>query len=105
MTLEEGLLNTLTVGQTAQVTLSANPTTGFIWRCIIGDETVAVLKNVQYTAPEDPALAGVGGAFTWRFETLVPGETTLTFHYCRDWEEDFIETPGNTIVYYLVVTE
>jgi inhibitor of cysteine peptidase len=77
----------LRVGDTLEVVLDGNPTTGFLW------ETAAVDASVlkQLGEPEfepDTALIGSGGKFTFRFEAAASGQTLLKLVYHRPWEKD-----------------
>jgi inhibitor of cysteine peptidase len=77
----------LRVGDTMEVVLDGNPTTGFSW------ETAAVDASVlkQLGEPQfEPAsnLIGSGGEFTFRFEAVASGQTLLQLLYHRPWEKD-----------------
>jgi len=74
-------------GQTLQVTLEGNPTTGYNWLVVQVDE--AVLKQVG--EPEfkaDSAALGAGGKITLRFQAVAAGNTGLLLAYKRPWEKD-----------------
>jgi len=74
-------------GQTFQVTLEGNPTTGFNWLVAQVDE--AVLKQVgEADFKADSNLMGAGGKITLRFQAVAGGQTGLTLAYQRPWEKD-----------------
>jgi inhibitor of cysteine peptidase len=73
------------VGDTMEVVLEGNPTTGFTWETEAVD---AAILN-QLGEPEfesDSELVGSGGTFTFRFEAVASGQTVLTLVYHRPWE-------------------
>jgi inhibitor of cysteine peptidase len=75
----------LRVGDTMEVVLEGNPTTGFSWETAALD--ASVLK--QLGEPEfkpDTSLIGAGGKFTFRFEAVASGQTLLQLVYHRPWE-------------------
>jgi inhibitor of cysteine peptidase len=101
VTLEPSLLTTIPDGGTACVDLSGNPTTGYMWHCEIGDEGVLALLAITQTPDSD--LIGAGSSFSYLFQALKPGKTTVTFTYYRDWEDPSSATAENTIVYQVLV--
>ena len=69
------------------VSLDANPSTGFSWRCEVANPAVADLSDSEYV--QDPApegMVGVGGKETFFFTCKQPGSTGLTFTYRRPWQ-------------------
>lgn len=75
----------LTVGDTLEVTLEGNPTTGYSWEAASFD--TAVLKQVGEPAfTPVSTLVGAGGQVTLRFEAVDSGQTTLQIIYHRPWE-------------------
>ena len=84
---DDGGTVTLGIGEQLDITLAANPTTGYQWEVASGDS--AVLKQVGepvYTA--DSAALGSGGTMTFHFVALAPGQTTLKLVYHRPFEKD-----------------
>ena len=78
---------TLEVGQQLDISLVANPTTGYQWEIAEGDS--AVLKQVGepvYTT--DSTAPGSGGTMTFHFVAATPGQTTLKLIYHRTFEKD-----------------
>lgn len=74
-------------GQSLEIKLEGNITTGYEWQVISVDETI--LKPVgepKYSS--ESKLAGAGGEFLFKFETKNPGETNLKLGYLRPWEEN-----------------
>jgi inhibitor of cysteine peptidase len=81
------------VGDTLQVMLEGNPTTGYDWEMAPGDE--AVLEQLgASTYKADSDLMGSGGQVTLRFKAVAAGQTALQLVYHRPWETD--EPPAET---------
>lgn len=78
----------LRAGQTFDLRLPSNPTTGFRW--VLRDSGAPALRLLGpevYTTPEDAGLVGSAGVSTWRFRAVSRGEGQLTLDYRRPWEE------------------
>lgn len=88
-------------GGTLEIALAGNPTTGYLWRLISGND--AVLKPAGDPAYRQDAAAagmvGVGGTFTFHFQAVGAGSARLAFGYLRPWERDAapVETFAVTI--------
>lgn len=72
-----------------QVTLPANPTTGFKWTVTNYDQSLLQLTSSNYIAPQSK-LIGAGGQMQFTF-ALAPGKTypastIIQFKYARPWE-------------------
>ncbi len=77
----------LTTGQKLQIKLVGNPTTGFNWDVSEIDESV-IKQSGEAEYKSDSNLIGSGGMFTYNFEAVQPGVTTLKLIYHRSWEKD-----------------
>jgi len=76
---------TLHPGDTLDVALVGNPTTGYTWEVRPGAEAVLTQKS----APEfkaDSTRIGAGGMMTFRFECVAAGAVTLLLIYHRSFE-------------------
>ncbi|MBW1782244.1 MAG: protease inhibitor I42 family protein [Deltaproteobacteria bacterium] len=75
-------------GDTLEIVLDGNPTTGYQWKIRPWD--TAVVKEVEkepvYQRKSD--ALGSGGQFTFYFEAADTGRTTLEFIYLRPFEKD-----------------
>lgn len=71
------------VGQTLNIKLDSNITTGYKWN-LVTEPTPKILKLVssQYNTPAGGAL-GTGGSETWQFQVVGTGTTTLKLAYFR----------------------
>jgi inhibitor of cysteine peptidase len=77
----------LRMGDTIEVVLDGNPTTGFLWETAAVD--ASVLKQLGEPGFEPYTnLIGSGGKFTFRFEAVASGQTLLRLIYHRPWEKD-----------------
>jgi inhibitor of cysteine peptidase len=77
----------LRVGDTLEVMLDGNPTTGFSWETAAVDASVLKQLGEPGFQP-DTSLIGSGGKFTFRFEAAGSGQTLLRLIYHRPWEKD-----------------
>jgi inhibitor of cysteine peptidase len=84
---DNGSTVTLQVRERLDLSLAANPTTGYQWEVAAGDS--AAIKQVG--EPEykvGSAAPGSGGMMTFHFVTVAPGQTTLKLIYHRPFEKD-----------------
>ena len=81
---------TLAVGDTLQVTLASNASTGFSWtaQTQIGDPTVVQQTDHERVGPSAP-MPGASGTEVWTFDALKAGTTTIATDYNQSW-------PGGT---------
>jgi inhibitor of cysteine peptidase len=77
----------LRVGDTLEVVLDGNPTTGFSWETAAVDASVLKQLGEPGFQP-DTSLIGSGGKFTFRFEAVGSGQALLRLIYHRPWEKD-----------------
>lgn len=77
----------LRVGDTLEVTLPGNPTTGFQWSVGAGDEAILQLRGEPEFAAAGEALGG-GGSVTMRFAAVGAGDLQLQLVYRRPFEPD-----------------
>ena len=74
-------------GQILVITLEANPTTGYTWEMIEGEEQI--LQQVgEIEFQPDSKLIGAPGIQTLRLEAVNVGKITLKLIYHRPWEEN-----------------
>ena len=77
---------TTKVGEEFNITLDANPTTGYQWQ-LSDNFTEGIVKLVksEYVAPETE-MVGAGGKEVGTFKGVRPGETIIDLEYVRPWE-------------------
>ena len=80
-------------GDRLEITLEANPTTGYIWEVGSGDADILEMEGEPDCKTESDAI-GAGGAMTFRFRAVETGTTDLELVYHRPWEED--QEPAET---------
>jgi len=82
------------VGQTIQIQLHGNPSTGYEWSIHHLNGTSAVTSGavVYQQDPAPSGMVGVGGIYYATFKAGVPGKTTITMVYQRPWEAAPIQT-------------
>jgi len=75
------------IGETFDISLESNPTTGYDWDVKECDYSVLELVNTDYVTAENqtPPLEGAGGLQNWTFRGLKDGETVLKLVYQRSW--------------------
>jgi len=63
------------------VSLTANPTTGFVWEdAVIEDEAIVQFYERNYVAPSENII-GAAGKEVWTFKSERKGATTIGFAY------------------------
>lgn len=89
-------------GNTIEINLEGNPTTGYSWSAdgdglkVVGD------PNGTYVMDEAaPGMVGVGGTFTFTYEAATDGIYTITAEYARPWETDV--EPAETFTLTVIV--
>ena len=86
---DEVKLAPLQQGETFEITLEANATTGFSWEIAQIDKDIVQLVGSEYVPdPNAEGLDGKGGKAVFRFQAVGSGETTLKWVYHRPWEKD-----------------
>ena len=75
----------LHLGQTLEVALPGNPTTGYTWEVVPGAESVLEQQG-ELAFEAESELLGAGGVMTLSFEANGQGEATLSLIYHRTFE-------------------
>lgn len=73
-------------GETFQVTLPGNATTGFRWEFTPAPQNVSMVDLVSATYEASTTSAGAPGLHRFEFLALRAGRTELRFAYRRSWE-------------------
>jgi predicted secreted protein len=91
----------LTVGQPLNLTLAANPTTGYQWQLAAPvDQNVLKFTSSRHSGPQS-AMPGAGGQQILGFTAAGQGKTTISLKYVRPWETN--TPPAKTVVAEVVV--
>ena len=77
---------TLNLGDTIQISLGSNPSTGFRWtpQMQITDPTVLAQAGHEVLGPS-VARPGAAGREVWALQAIGPGATTVSTTYDRPW--------------------
>lgn len=75
------------VGQTIEIRLPENPTTGFRW-LMTGSSGSACRVLREDFHPPARTLPGAGGERTWQLEAVAVGECDFSITYRRPWTTD-----------------
>lgn len=74
----------MTLGETIEVQLNENPTTGFRWQLTSDGSPACALVDDRFITPVGPP--GRGGQHIWRFRARHPDEAEIELRYLRHWE-------------------
>lgn len=81
----------ISVGETLEIKLAANPTTGYSWNWA-NEENVTIIDSSGYRyVMDEPVMAGSGGSDVWTFVGVKAGQETIVFEYARSWERENVE--------------
>ena len=76
-------------GDTLEIVLKANPTTGYRWEVASVDSTILKNTGVEYKPDKVPrGIVGSGGKSILRFRATKKGETDLKLIYHRPFEKN-----------------
>jgi inhibitor of cysteine peptidase len=91
---DSGTARELAAGESFEVRLAENPTTGYTWAAVKIPEGLLRLETESFeTEPADSRIAGRGGTKVFVFKTLQPGSGELLLRLRRPWEKDvFIDS-------------
>ncbi len=78
------------LGDSFEVRLAENPTTGHRWRLHVAGEPVVDVEEDSFQ--RSGAAHGAGGVRLWRFRTVQVGVANLELAYRRGWEENAAKT-------------
>jgi len=76
----------LNIGDTAELSLGENPTTGYRWTFTSKPEPACKVVNDSF----DPggSAPGAGGTHRWKLEAVSSGTGAVELQYLRPWEKD-----------------
>ncbi len=90
---------TVTKGETFEIVLTSNPSTGFVWTVAEEPDTAVVtLEDQAYEKPDSSAM-GAPGTERFTFKAAGTGTTTMALKYARPSDPD---SPDNTTNTYTV---
>ena len=98
---DSGSAITFAVGDTFEVQLDSNPTTGYGW--IVAEQPDGVtVQSSDFGAP-DTSLVGAGGLEVFVFEATAAGSGTLRLDYVRSFDDPPV--PADTVEYDLTIND
>jgi inhibitor of cysteine peptidase len=77
---------TATPGQTIEVVLDANPSTGYTWIVASTPEFLKSQGEPTFASQAESGVVGAGGKQTLKFTVTAPGKGELSLDYVRPWE-------------------
>ncbi|MGO9119613.1 MAG: protease inhibitor I42 family protein [Desulfomonilaceae bacterium] len=88
----------VTLGKTFQISLKANPTTGYKWAASYDKKFLKLTGETYKRDVSGPKTRlGAGGTTTFSFLPVKTGETSINFRYGRPWEKEVAEKKTFTI--------
>jgi inhibitor of cysteine peptidase len=99
---ESGRVVNLKPGDTFEVRLEANPSTGYGWMVSAEKNSIVRQKSMKFIRGGVGDIAGAGGRNVWKFEGVKAGNQKLTFSYQRPWEKG---VPAVKTVWYSVIVQ
>jgi predicted secreted protein len=84
---DSGSTITLHPGDTLEIVLQGNPTTGYTWEVKPGSEALLKQKGGPEFTPDSKAL-GSEGRMTFRFDVIAVGKASLVLLYRRTFEPE-----------------
>lgn len=96
----------LIIGETVDLHLESNPTTGYSWSSLqLPDGKIVRQTHHAYRGPAESGqthvLVGTGGVEHWKFLAVAEGRTGLDLIYRRAWEEPS-ETDRKLSIHFVV---
>lgn len=82
----------MNVGQTLELTVPENPTTGYIWQ-VAQPQNILKVEEIyrQDQVKSQQPMVGVGGQKLFRFTALQPGEEWIHVKHSRSWEQNPVD--------------
>ncbi|WP_257230572.1 protease inhibitor I42 family protein [Acinetobacter sp. YH01022] len=80
------------VGQTLELTVPENPTTGYIWQ-VAEPQNILKVEEIyrQDQVKSKQPMLGVGGQKLFIFTALQPGEEWIHVKHSRAWEQNSVD--------------
>jgi inhibitor of cysteine peptidase len=74
----------LQIGQTVDITLNANPSTGYSWTWI-NKGTVTTVDSIAAISVSTNNVPGSPSQQIWRFKAIKAGSDSIKFKYAQPW--------------------
>lgn len=72
------------IGETLEVRLPENPTTGYRWQLMVDGSPALEKVDDAFAAPSGPP--GQGGSHVWKFKAVAADQADIELHHRRRWE-------------------
>ena len=83
----------LGIGDTYEVVLDSNPSTGYQWLVDFDDDYLELVdRHLTIDSDLNPPLPGTPGKETFVFRAVAKGSAQVEFTYKRPWESESLET-------------
>ncbi|QQS28310.1 MAG: protease inhibitor I42 family protein [Sphingobacteriales bacterium] len=90
-----GQVAKLKVGDTLNLLLKSNPTTGYSWKIVQLDSLTLQNTGEKYIPySTEPNITGSGGNQWYSFKTIKHGNTKISIVYKRPWEKQTTDLPS-----------
>jgi len=103
-TIFSGVNNSIKVGDSFQVVLKGNLSTGYDWYYAFDKNGIIKLLS-KIEVQDKKNVPGSGSTFTWNFKALKVGNVKLLYKYFRGSEGEASAKKENTILYQITVTK
>ena len=77
---------TVSPGQTLEIVLDANPSTGYTWTVASAPEFLKSEGEPTFASEAESGVVGAGGKQTLKFSVTAAGKGELSLSYLRPWE-------------------
>jgi inhibitor of cysteine peptidase len=81
----------LAAGESLEIALSENPTTGYRWqhaKQAAEDDSSPCSFATDAFEPDRAGMPGAGGVHRWQLHAVEPGVCKIELEYRRSWEKD-----------------
>jgi predicted secreted protein len=75
---DSGTTVEMTADQTLEIRLFESPSTGYTWQWVDGPDGAVLVAAGEEFEEEEPVQPGSGGTRIWRWESVGPGETSMS---------------------------
>ena len=78
----------IAIGETFEIKLKSNPTTGYKWKWLNKEAITVVDYTGNSYVTDTPAMIGTGGNDTWTFTGIKSGTETIILGYGPAWIDE-----------------
>ncbi len=100
---DAGSLQSLRVGESLQIELAGNASTGYEWARVepasLDGSPLQAFVEGEYRECPNPSVVGEQGTFIFQYRAAQPGTVVLRFEYRRPWEPDDVSDTYSVTVW------